>query len=55
MMGETYGQAVTTGIVIAAGGVLLLAAAVIGLLSVPARRCGGSFGCAWPPGPCCCR
>ncbi len=37
MMGEAYGQAVTTGIVIAAGGVLLLAAAVIGLLSVTGR------------------
>ena len=37
MMGEAYGHAVTNGIVLAAGGVLLLAAAVIGLLSATGR------------------
>jgi len=36
-MGEAYGHAVTNGIVLAAGGVLLLAAAVIGLLSATGR------------------
>ena len=37
MMGEAYGQAVTNGIVVAAGGVLLLAAVVIGVLSATGR------------------
>ena len=37
MMGQAYGDAVTLGIVIAAGAVLLLAAVVIGLLSATGR------------------
>ena len=37
MMGQAYGNAVTLGIVIAAGAVLLLAAGVIGLLSATRR------------------
>ncbi|HEY0202861.1 MAG TPA: phosphatidate cytidylyltransferase [Acetobacteraceae bacterium] len=37
MMGQAYGNAVTLGIVIAAGAVLLLAAGVIGLLSATGR------------------
>ena len=37
MMGQAYGDAVTLGIVIAAGAVLLLAALVIGLLSATGR------------------
>ena len=37
MMGQAYGHAVTLGIIIAAGAVLLLAAVVIGLLSATGR------------------